>query len=92
MVCIVPDTIINLQDVVPDEPDKVREVGSSCFVRDKLDHPLVLHFVNIEGQGPDSDPDHAFTVVKELYSFSVEGKVIVMLIVEEMNSVLVQAK
>ena len=37
------------------------------------------YLVNVEGEGSDSYPDHAFTVVKELDSFSVQREVPQML-------------
>ena len=92
MVGIVPHAIVDLENVVADEPDQVGEIGSSCLVRDKLQHGLVLHSVHVEGEGPDSNPDHALAMVEELDGLCVQGEVVGVLIVEEVDGVLVQPK
>ena len=39
VVRVVPNTVVNLQDVVPDEPDQVGEVRSRRLICHKLKHP-----------------------------------------------------
>ena len=90
VVCVVPDTVVNLEDVVPDEPDQVGEVGGGRLVRHELQHPLVLNLVHVEAEGPDRYPDHALAVVEELDGLGVEGEVVIMLVIEEVDGVLVQ--
>lgn len=76
---IVPDTSIDFQDVVADEPDKIGKVWHCSFVNDESQHGVILHPVNIEGQGSNRDANHGFTMVEELDGFSVQREVIGML-------------
>ena len=43
VVSIVSDTVVNLEDVIANEPNQVREVRSSGLVSDKFKHGLVFH-------------------------------------------------
>jgi len=87
---IVPDAVINLQDVVANKPDEVREVRSSRLVGDKLQHSIVLHFVYVKRESPDGYPDHAFAVIEELNGLSIQREIVIVFIVEEVNGVLVE--
>ena len=62
--------------MVSDEPDEVAEVGHGRLVDDKLEHGLVVDPVDVEGQGPDGDPDHALAVVEELDRLRVQREVV----------------
>lgn len=37
-------TFVQLDDVTPDEPDEVREVGNSGLVSNVVEHVLVVHY------------------------------------------------
>ena len=87
---IVPDAVINLQDVVANKPDEVREVRCSRLVGDKLQHSVVLHFVYVKRESPDGYPDHAFAVIEELNGLSIQREIVIVFIVEEVNGVLVE--
>ena len=43
VVGIVSHTVVNLKDVIANEPNQVREVRSSGLVSDKFKHGLVFH-------------------------------------------------
>ena len=36
VVRVVPDAVVNLQDVIPDKPDQVGEVRRRCLISNKL--------------------------------------------------------
>ena len=48
--------------------------------------------VHIEGERPHGDSDHTLSVVEKLDGLSVQGEVVGVLIVEEVDGVLVQTK
>ena len=76
LLSIIADTSVDLQDVVANEPDKVGKVGDGGLVNDELEHGLVLDAVDVEGEGPDGNPDHALAVIEELDGLRVEGEVV----------------
>ena len=76
LLCIVADTCINFQDMVPNEPDQVGKVRDGGFVDNEPQHGLIFHFVNIETQGPHRNSHHRFTVVKELDGFRIQREIV----------------
>ena len=86
---IFPASVIYLKNMVSYGPDKVGEIWISGH---KLKHSLILHSVDIEGDGSDSNPHHAFAVVEELDCLGVEREVIGAFVIEETNCVFVQAE
>ena len=73
---IVPDTSVNFQNVVADEPDQIGKVRHGRFVDHKPQHGVILNPVNIQGQGSNRDANHGLAMVEKLDGFSVQRKVI----------------
>jgi len=92
MIGVSADAGVDFEDVRADEPDEVREVGSSGFINDEFKHGGVVHFVDVEGKSSNCDPDHALAVVEEFDGFCVEREVVGVLVIEEVDGVLVEAK
>ncbi len=57
--CLGYETLVQLYDMVANEPDQVREVWSSRLVVNKLKHVLVIHW----GRGQSADTHtHSFVI------------------------------
>ena len=76
LLSVVPDASVDLQDVVADEPDEVGEVRHRRLVDHELEHRVLLHAVNVQGQGPDGDSNHRLAVVEELDGLRVQREVV----------------
>lgn len=77
---ITSHAVLQLQDVVADEPHQVGEVRGGGPVSDELQHGLVVDAVHVEGQCPHRYPDHGLGVVEELDGFGVQRKVVGVLL------------
>lgn len=69
-------TVVKFNHVAPNEPDQIGEVWDSGFVSDVVQHGLIIHFVDIQGDGSHSNSNHTFRMIEELDGFCVQGKVI----------------
>ena len=78
--------------MVANEPYQAGKVGAGRLVDNEPQHGLVFHFVNVESQGPNCNSYHRLTVMEELNGLGVEGEVVCVLIIEEVNCVLVETK
>ncbi len=76
LLCVVPDTGVDVQDVVADEPDQVGEVWDGRLVDDEAQHGLLLRAVHVEGEGADGDAHHRLRVVEELDGLRVQREVV----------------
>lgn len=83
-------TIIQLQDVFTDEPDQVAEVRGCGSVADELEHAGVLHAIHVQRNGPDRDAYHRFRMIEELDGLCVQGEIVGVFVVEEVDRVGVQ--
>ncbi len=76
--------------VITYKPDKVGEVGSGRFIRDELEHCLILHLKHVQAEGPHRNSHHALAVVKKLNGLRVQGEIMRVLVIKEVDGVLVE--
>lgn len=73
---IAPDAVLQLKDVITNEPHQVRKVGGRGSVTNELQHRAVIHTVHIQGQGPYSNAHHTLRMVEKLDGLGIEWEVI----------------
>lgn len=87
---IIPHACIQIQNMLPNEPNQITEVRCSRFVANELQHVGILHSIDIQSNRANRYAHHRLRMVEELDSFGIQREVIRMLIVEEVYRVRVQ--